>query len=274
MANGRFGPDLTHLMSRDTIAAGAALNTRKISGFGFGNPVLPKPGSLMPAMELNDQESRWVKARYGEHFVGSSDTEHANAERAGIEHAEEIARCPLKPSYDAGRRKSASRLFVDALHEWVTTVDLDKRLGILYIVSCPDFSGDYEIVRRWRCAFSPFVHTMISVPPQVFNRMFTMHGTDHDFLCGNCLWGSGFANYPIPLMIGARDVGLHAECASASGSWRSEGFFCTSAWWERTVYMELETLPDVGVFAGATRRTPAVASLAGTARISGLLGAL
>ena len=26
-ANGRFGPDLTHLMSRETLAAGAALNT-------------------------------------------------------------------------------------------------------------------------------------------------------------------------------------------------------------------------------------------------------
>ena len=34
-ANGRFGPDLTHLMSRTTIASGAAENTRENSASGF-----------------------------------------------------------------------------------------------------------------------------------------------------------------------------------------------------------------------------------------------
>ena len=33
-AKGRFGPDLTHLMSRDTIASGAAPNTPEICGAG------------------------------------------------------------------------------------------------------------------------------------------------------------------------------------------------------------------------------------------------
>ncbi|PYX74293.1 MAG: cytochrome c oxidase subunit II, partial [Acidobacteria bacterium] len=56
VANGRFGPDLTHLMSRDTIAAGAALNTPKNLRVWIRNPNLIKPGSLMPAMELNEQE--------------------------------------------------------------------------------------------------------------------------------------------------------------------------------------------------------------------------
>jgi cytochrome c oxidase subunit 2 len=56
VANGRFGPDLTHLMSRDTIAAGAALNTRENLRIWIQNPNAIKPGSLMPAMELNDQE--------------------------------------------------------------------------------------------------------------------------------------------------------------------------------------------------------------------------
>ncbi len=56
IANGRFGPDLTHLMSRDTIAAGAAPNTPENLRLWIKNPDAIKPGSLMPAMELNDQE--------------------------------------------------------------------------------------------------------------------------------------------------------------------------------------------------------------------------
>jgi cytochrome c oxidase subunit 2 len=56
VADGRFGPDLTHLMSRDTIAAGAALNTPDNLRRWILNPNAIKPGSLMPAMELNDQE--------------------------------------------------------------------------------------------------------------------------------------------------------------------------------------------------------------------------
>jgi cytochrome c oxidase subunit 2 len=55
-AAGRFGPDLTHLMSRDTIAAGAAPNTRENLRAWIQNPDSIKPGSLMPAMQLNDQD--------------------------------------------------------------------------------------------------------------------------------------------------------------------------------------------------------------------------
>jgi cytochrome c oxidase subunit 2 len=44
-ANGRFGPDLTHLMSRATIAAGAAENTRKtISASGSKTQTRSSPG--------------------------------------------------------------------------------------------------------------------------------------------------------------------------------------------------------------------------------------
>jgi cytochrome c oxidase subunit II len=56
VANGRFGPDLTHLMSRDTIAAGAALNTPENLRLWIRNPNAIKPGSLMPAMQLNKQD--------------------------------------------------------------------------------------------------------------------------------------------------------------------------------------------------------------------------
>ncbi len=56
VASGHFGPDLAHLMSRDTIAAGAAPNTPDNLRLWIKNPDAIKPGSLMPAMQLSDQE--------------------------------------------------------------------------------------------------------------------------------------------------------------------------------------------------------------------------
>jgi cytochrome c oxidase subunit 2 len=53
---GRFGPDLTHLMSRKTIASGAAENTRENLRLWIQNPAAIKPGSLMPAMQLTDAD--------------------------------------------------------------------------------------------------------------------------------------------------------------------------------------------------------------------------
>jgi cytochrome c oxidase subunit 2 len=55
-ADGRFGPDLTHLMSRVTIAAGAAENTPENLRLWIRNPEAIKPGSLMPAMQLGDSD--------------------------------------------------------------------------------------------------------------------------------------------------------------------------------------------------------------------------
>jgi cytochrome c oxidase subunit 2 len=56
VANGRFGPDLTHLMSRATIASGAAENTPENLRQWLKDPDAIKPGSLMPAMKLSDGE--------------------------------------------------------------------------------------------------------------------------------------------------------------------------------------------------------------------------
>jgi cytochrome c oxidase subunit 2 len=55
-ANGRFGPDLTHLMSRATIAAGAAQNTRDNLRLWVKDPSAIKPRCLMPAMQLNEAD--------------------------------------------------------------------------------------------------------------------------------------------------------------------------------------------------------------------------
>ena len=61
-ATGTFGPDLTHLMSRDTIAAGIVQNTRENLRRWIQNPEVFKPGSRMPAMGLGDRELDAVTA--------------------------------------------------------------------------------------------------------------------------------------------------------------------------------------------------------------------
>ncbi len=61
-AKGRFGPDLTHLAGRDTIASGAVPNTPANLRKWIDNPDLLKPGCLMPAMHLNAHELDAVTA--------------------------------------------------------------------------------------------------------------------------------------------------------------------------------------------------------------------
>ena len=56
VADGRFGPDLTHLMSRRTIASGAAENTKANLRLWVQTPDAIKPGSLMPAMQLSNAD--------------------------------------------------------------------------------------------------------------------------------------------------------------------------------------------------------------------------
>jgi cytochrome c oxidase subunit 2 len=59
-AKGTYGPDLTHLMSRQTIASGAAKNTvRNLSAWIY-NPDSMKPGCKMPSMGLSTQQSAAV----------------------------------------------------------------------------------------------------------------------------------------------------------------------------------------------------------------------
>ena len=60
VATGRYGPDLTHLMSRETIAAGAAKNTRADLIKWIGDPNQIKPGCLMPAMHLSDRQDEQI----------------------------------------------------------------------------------------------------------------------------------------------------------------------------------------------------------------------
>jgi cytochrome c oxidase subunit 2 len=61
-AKGRFGPDLTHVAGRDTIASGAIQNTPENLRKWIDNPDQMKPGCLMPAMHLNDHDLNAVVA--------------------------------------------------------------------------------------------------------------------------------------------------------------------------------------------------------------------
>lgn len=55
-AIGTFGPDLTHLASRDTIASGAVKNTPQDLHEWIKDPAHFKEGVLMPAMQLSDPQ--------------------------------------------------------------------------------------------------------------------------------------------------------------------------------------------------------------------------
>ena len=53
VAHGRCGPDLSHLMSRETLRAGAATNTHENLRAWIQDSDSIKPGSLLPAMKVN-----------------------------------------------------------------------------------------------------------------------------------------------------------------------------------------------------------------------------
>jgi cytochrome c oxidase subunit 2 len=61
-ATGRFGPDLTHLMSRATLASGAMDNAPVNLRQWIKAPDMFKRGALMPAMQLNDEQLDQVTA--------------------------------------------------------------------------------------------------------------------------------------------------------------------------------------------------------------------
>src|SRR5689334_1268014 len=88
---------------------------------------------------------------------------------------------------------------------WFTTTD-HKKIGILYLYTCLVFfvlGGVEALLIRIQLG----VPENTFVTPEIYNELFTMHGTTMIFLVIVPVW-AGFANYLIPLMIGARDVAL------------------------------------------------------------------
>ena len=99
--------------------------------------------------------------------------------------------------------RAEGRTWLETLHEWVITVD-HKKLGLMYIGTALFFlvlGGIEAVIMRIQLAV-PHNHF---VSPQVFNRMFTMHGTTMIFFVAMTIL-FGFGMYLIPLMIGARDM--------------------------------------------------------------------
>jgi cytochrome c oxidase subunit II len=62
VANGRFGPDLSHLASRDTIASGPVPNNAENLKQWIAEPDAMKPGSLMPSMHLKNHDLDTITA--------------------------------------------------------------------------------------------------------------------------------------------------------------------------------------------------------------------
>ena len=86
---------------------------------------------------------------------------------------------------------------------WITTID-HKRIGILYGVTAfiLFMTGGLEALYMRAQLARPEADI---VSPEVFNQLFTMHGTTMIFLAIMPM-GAAFFNYIIPLQIGARDV--------------------------------------------------------------------
>ena len=95
---------------------------------------------------------------------------------------------PMTPSQTASaaidpmKPPQAGKLWLEAANEWFSTVD-HKRIGLLYI--------GYALVFLLIAGFEAIlIRIQLAVPnnhfisPQVFNRMFTMHGTTMVFFVG------------------------------------------------------------------------------------------
>jgi cytochrome c oxidase subunit I len=86
---------------------------------------------------------------------------------------------------------------------WAATTD-HKRIGVLYLVTAFAFmmlGGVEALLMRTQLAEPS--NTLLT--GQRYNQVLTMHGTTMVFLVVMPLW-AGFANYLVPLQIGARDM--------------------------------------------------------------------
>src|SRR6516225_11382128 len=141
----------------------------------------------------------------------------------------------------------ATAAWTAVLHEWVTTVD-HKKIGIMYVLMAVVFlvvGGIEAVLLRWQL-WRPRNDFL---GPDVFNQMFTMHGTTMVFFMGMPIL-IGLGNYLVPLMIGARDMafprlnalgfwvtlfgGLLTYSSFATGGAPAIGWFAYSPLTERT----------------------------------------
>src|SRR5579875_1670361 len=104
---------------------------------------------------------------------------------------------PIEGTLDLTPARPHGQTWLETVHEWVTTVD-HKKLGIMYVLYAIFFllvGGTEALAIRIQLAW-PENHFL---SPEVYNRIFTMHGTTMVFLMGMPMI-FGFANYLVPLM--------------------------------------------------------------------------
>src|SRR5487761_1623680 len=112
---------------------------------------------------------------------------------------------PLSGAVDRTPKEKDHRIFLEVMHEWVVTVD-HKKIGLMYIAASLLFLlvGGVEILLI-RIQLARPESTFLS--PDQFNQLFTLHGTTMIFFVAMPIL-FGFGNYPVPLMIGARDMAV------------------------------------------------------------------
>src|SRR5436190_7978645 len=144
--------------------------------------------------------------------------------------------------------EEAGSTWLETLHEWVTTVD-HKRLGLMYIGYALLFlviGGIEATIMRIQLAVP---HARF-VSPQVFNRMFTMHGTTMIFFVAMPIL-FGFANYLVPLIIGARDMAFPRLTACSFWMTALGGFVLYFSFLGGSGLYGAGNAPDVGWWAYA-----------------------
>lgn len=155
---------------------------------------------------------------------------------------------PVTEVLDLTVQKPPRRLWLETLHDWVTTVD-HKKIGLMYIGYALFFlvvAGFEALLMRVQLAV-PNNHF---VSPQVFDQLFTMHGTTMVFFVGMPIL-FGFGNYLIPLMIGARDMAFPR--LNAFSFWISAfgGLLLYFSYFGGSGLYGAGSAPDVGWFAYA-----------------------
>jgi cytochrome c oxidase subunit 1 len=161
---------------------------------------------------------------------------------------------PILPPLIITPEREGSRPLVQVLHDWIVTVD-HKRLGLMYFsygILFLVIGGVEASIMRAQLA----VANNHLVSPEVFNRLFTMHGTTMIFFAAMPIV-FGFANYLVPLMIGARDMAFPR--LNAWGFWMSAlgGIILYFSFIGGFGLYGAGSAPDVGWFAYAPLTSPA-----------------
>ena len=114
---------------------------------------------------------------------------------------------------------------------WITTTD-HKRIGILYLVTSLFFlvsGGVMALLIRTQLIQAD----MDFIVRDGYNELITMHGTTMVFLAIVPVW-AGFANYLVPLMIGARDVAFPRLNALSYWLYFMGGVILFSSWFAQS----------------------------------------